>query len=136
MLFSKPVQWFRCLCLLACALIPSLAAHAQIPTPASVLGHTPGDDFFLADYADTIRYFHALASASDRIKMFTVGKSTQGKDIEIAVTTAVGRHRIAMSEIWVGSDRRLVPGSIKFRFEGVRPWHDHHSAKMAVYMMK
>jgi hypothetical protein len=88
MLFSKPVQWFRCLCLLACPLFPSLAIHAQIPTPASVLGHTPGDDFYLADYADTIRYFHALASASDRIKMFTVGKSTRGQDIEVAVISS------------------------------------------------
>jgi len=53
-----------------------------------VLGHTPGDDFYLADYADTIRYFHALAAASDRIKMFTVGKSTEGNGIEVAVISS------------------------------------------------
>src|SRR5580692_4148825 len=88
MLFSKPVQWFRCVCLLACALFACLAAHAQIPAPASVLGHTPGEDFYLADYADTIRYFHALAAASDRVKMFTVGKSTRGQDIEVAVISS------------------------------------------------
>jgi len=62
--------------------------RAQVPTPASVLGHTPGDDFYLADYADTIRYFHALAASSDRIKMFTVGKSTRGQDIEVAVISS------------------------------------------------
>jgi hypothetical protein len=53
-----------------------------------VLGHNPGDDFYLADYEDTVRYFHALAVASDRIKMFTVGKSTEGKDIEVAVISS------------------------------------------------
>ncbi|KAA6460121.1 hypothetical protein DYQ86_13795 [Acidobacteria bacterium AB60] len=62
---------------------------AQVPTPASVLGHTPGDDFYLADYEDTVRYFHALADASSgRMKMFTVGKTTEGKDIEIAVISS------------------------------------------------
>jgi hypothetical protein len=53
-----------------------------------VLGHNPGDDFYLADYEDTVRYFHALAASSDRIKIFTVGKSTEGKDIEIAVISS------------------------------------------------
>src|SRR5271165_6093839 len=77
------------LCSLAVlVLLASRHAFAQVPTPASVLGHTPGDDFYLADYSDTIRYFHALAASSDRIKMFTVGKSTRGQDIEVAVISS------------------------------------------------
>jgi Zinc carboxypeptidase len=64
------------------------AAASSIPTPISVLGHNPGDDFYLADYEDTLRYFHALAAASDRIKMFTVGTSTEGRPIEIAVISS------------------------------------------------
>src|ERR1700742_392406 len=58
-------------------LFATVALHAQAPTPVSVLGHTPGDDFYLADYEDAIKYFHALAASTDRMKMFTVGKSTQ-----------------------------------------------------------
>ncbi len=70
-------------------LVSSLPARAEVPTPISVLGHNPGDDFYLADYEDTVRYFHALAAAApDRIKLFTVGKSTEGKDIEIAVISS------------------------------------------------
>ena len=65
-----------------------LHARAQVPTPVSILGHTPGDDFYLADYEDAIKYFHAAAATSDRIRMFTVGKSTEGKDIEIAVISS------------------------------------------------
>ncbi|HEY6489050.1 MAG: M14 family zinc carboxypeptidase [Terracidiphilus sp.] len=73
-------------CLLAAA---SPRTRAEVPTPISVLGHNPGDDFYLADYEDTIRYFHALAAAApDRMKMFTVGKTTEGKDIEIAVISS------------------------------------------------
>src|SRR5271165_4116879 len=65
-----------------------VTAAAQVPTPVSVLGHNPGDDFYLADYDDAIRYFHALAASSDRIKMFKVGKSTRGQDIEVAVISS------------------------------------------------
>jgi hypothetical protein len=65
------------------------SAGAQVPAPSSVLGHTPGDDFYLADYEDTVRYFHALADAApDRMKMFTVGKTTQGRNIEIGVISS------------------------------------------------
>src|SRR5579863_9726650 len=80
----------RCFGLVLCLGLGSAMAGAQsaVPTPISVLGHNPGDDFYLADYEDTIRYFHALAAASDRIMMFTVGKTTEGKDIEIAVISS------------------------------------------------
>ncbi|WP_185827353.1 M14 metallopeptidase family protein [Edaphobacter aggregans] len=53
-----------------------------------MLGHTPGDDFYLANYEDAVKYFHALASSSDRMKMFTVGKSSQGRDIEVGVISS------------------------------------------------
>ena len=64
------------------------AAVAQVPTPISVLGHSPGDDYYLANYEEEIQYFHALAAHSDRMKMFTVGKTTEGRDIEIAVISS------------------------------------------------
>ena len=79
---------FCCAAVCISILVPRYVA-AQVPTPASVLGHTPGDDFYLADYEDTLKYFHALAAAApDRMKMFTVGKTTEGKDIEIAAISS------------------------------------------------
>lgn len=86
MYLSRLSSLSRLSCLAAC-LLPVLL-HAQAPTPLSVLGHTPGDDFYLADYEDTVRYFHALAASTDRMKMFTIGKTTEGKDIEIAVISS------------------------------------------------
>jgi hypothetical protein len=85
MSFSKHMwSW----CLVCCLAFTEGRLKAEVPTPASLLGHTPGDDFYLANYEDTIRYFHALAASSDRIKMFTVGKSTRGADIEVAVISS------------------------------------------------
>jgi Zinc carboxypeptidase len=72
----------------ATLLTAALTARAQVPTPASVLGHTPGDDYYLANYEEEIHYFHELATHSDRVKMFTVGKSTEGRDIEIALISS------------------------------------------------
>jgi hypothetical protein len=73
------------LALLLLALGTASVAKAQVPTPASVLGHTPGDDYYLADYEDSVKYFHALAKASDKIKMVSIGKTTQGRTFEYAI---------------------------------------------------
>ena len=78
----------RRLILTSAVILTALAAYAQVPTPSSVLGHTPGDDYYLANYEEEIHYFHELAAHSDRVKMFTVGKSTEGRDIEIAVISS------------------------------------------------
>ena len=60
------------------------AAMAAVPTPESVLGHKPGDDFYLATYDDALAYFKKLAASSNRIKLANVGKTTQGRDWQIA----------------------------------------------------
>src|SRR5271170_6100524 len=78
----------RLFSLFSIALLPFLTVAAQVPTPASVLGHNPGDDFYLADYDYALKYFHALAASSDRIKMFKVGKSTHGEEFEVAVISS------------------------------------------------
>ena len=60
------------------------AFGATIPTPESVLGHKPGDDFYLATYDDALGYFQKLAASSNRIKLVQVGKTTRGRDWFIA----------------------------------------------------
>src|SRR5215468_3827184 len=59
-----------------------------VPTPESVLGHKPGDDFYLANYDESRDYFHKLAAASNRIKLISVGKTTRGLDWEIAIISS------------------------------------------------
>src|SRR5437868_6459427 len=60
----------------------------SIPTPESVLGHKPGDDFYLASYDDSRDYFRKLAAVSNRIKLINVGKTTRGLDWEIAIISS------------------------------------------------
>jgi hypothetical protein len=66
----------------------AVPVHAAVPTPASVLGKTPGDDFYLASYDDAVKYLKAAAPATDRMKLFVVGKSTKGVDTYIAVISS------------------------------------------------
>jgi hypothetical protein len=70
--------------LTAAPLLLVALAQAQPPTPLSVLGHKPGDDFYLATYEDSLGYFRKLAASSNRIKLVNVGKTTQGRDWFIA----------------------------------------------------
>jgi len=65
---------------------PALAQ--SVPSTKDVLGHEVGDDYYLANYEDAVRYFEALAKASDRIKLFQSGKSTHGKTFVYAVISS------------------------------------------------
>jgi hypothetical protein len=70
------------------ALLLAAGAFAQVPTPESVLGHKPGDDYFLATYDESLGYFKKLAAATDKMKLVQVGKTTQGADWYIAIISS------------------------------------------------
>src|SRR5947208_10928267 len=72
----------------ALLLLPLGVAPAQPPTPESVLGHKPGDDFFLATYDESLGYFQKLAQSTDRLKLVRVGKTTRGLDWYIAIISS------------------------------------------------
>jgi hypothetical protein len=92
------------------ALMLSLAAATAqtIPTPESVLGHKPGDDFYLANYDESRDYFHKLAAVSDRIKIIPVGKTTRGLDWEIAIVSSP--RNLAQLDKYKDISRRLAQG--------------------------
>ncbi|HVO36128.1 MAG TPA: M14 family metallopeptidase [Gemmatimonadales bacterium] len=49
-----------------------------MPTPASVLGFEPGTERHLVDWDPIVRYFRLLGSASDRVQMRVLGRTTNG----------------------------------------------------------
>jgi hypothetical protein len=64
-----------------------LPASATVPTPEKVLGHIAGAPDYLPYSADVYKYFRALAAASPRVRVFTIGKSEEGREA-IAVAVA------------------------------------------------
>jgi Zinc carboxypeptidase len=65
-------------------LVENLPASATVPTPLKVLGYVPGTLGRLSYVADLNRYFRALAAASPRVKVFSLGMSDEGREMIIA----------------------------------------------------
>jgi hypothetical protein len=59
--------------------------ESDVPTPLDVLGYVPGELGRLAYVADVNRYFKALADASPRVRLMTVGQSDEGREMILAV---------------------------------------------------
>jgi hypothetical protein len=53
---------------------------AGVPSPLEVLGHIVGAPNILSYSQDVYKYMRALAQASPRVKVFTVGKTEEGRD--------------------------------------------------------
>src|SRR5207237_9362956 len=62
-------------------LVDPLPASATVPTPLKLLGHMPGTPGELTHAADIHRYFEAIDKASDRIAMWRIGKTEEGRDM-------------------------------------------------------
>ncbi len=77
-------------------------SRSSIPSPDSVFGFSPGADYKLATYDQSIEYFKKLAAASRSIKLIDAGKTTQGRTMYFALISTpenlakIDRYR----EIW------------------------------------
>ncbi len=69
-------------------LLLAAAAHAQVPTPSKFLGFDVGADRKLADYRQIVSYFRAVAAASPRVKIESLGKTTLGEDFIMAIVSS------------------------------------------------
>src|SRR5262245_33033438 len=82
--------------LVAVTFVSTLAAQttapprpaSAAPAPEQILGFKPGTDRKLADFADLTKYVKALAAASPRVKLFSIGKSTEGRDFLLAAISS------------------------------------------------
>ncbi len=73
-----------CAALLATLGRTAQAAPAWPPSPDAFLGHRVGADFRLAHWDQIVGYFRALDTASDRVLVRELGKSTEGQPIILA----------------------------------------------------
>ncbi|MGH7656077.1 MAG: M14 family zinc carboxypeptidase [Gemmatimonadaceae bacterium] len=73
-------------------LVDHLPIVRGIPTPKDVLGYYIGAPAKLTYYADILKYYRALAKASPRVKVETIGKSDEGRELVV---------------VWISSDENI-----------------------------
>ncbi len=99
---------------LAWALAGQAAAQAPAPkltTPAEALGgHSPGDDYFLANYEQLSAYWRTLASQSPRAKLVSIGKTAEGRDQLMLIVSSP--ENIARLDHWRDIAHRIGDGRI------------------------
>ncbi len=61
---------------------------ADIPTPHSHFGFTPGDDYQLFKYEPLVEYLKKLESVSPRVKLEKIGYSEMGKPLYLALVSS------------------------------------------------
>ncbi len=72
----------------------SLAAQG-VPSPESYFGFPVGADRHLADWSELTGYYEALARASDRVTLDTIGATVKGRPfVMLTVTSAANQARI------------------------------------------
>ncbi|MDQ2666924.1 MAG: hypothetical protein M3Z05_13040 [Gemmatimonadota bacterium] len=65
-------------------LVDHLPASSTVPSPLKVLGYVPGTIGRLSRTEDLNKYFRAVAAASPRVKIFSLGMSEEGREMIIA----------------------------------------------------
>jgi hypothetical protein len=58
-----------------------LPASVSVPSPRAFLGRIPGAPGELVDSGKAYAYCRALAAASPRVRVFSIGRSEEGRDI-------------------------------------------------------
>jgi len=69
-------------------LVDHLPLVDGIPTPKDVLGYHIGAPRKLTYYADQLRYYRALAAATPRVKVETIGRSDEGRELVVVWVTS------------------------------------------------
>ncbi len=73
-------------------LVDHLPVVAGIPSPKDIIGYHVGAPKKLTYYADQLKYYRALAAATARVKVETIGKSDEGRELVV---------------VWVSSDANM-----------------------------
>jgi zinc carboxypeptidase len=74
-------------------LVDHLPLVDGIPTPREVLGYHVGAPRKLTYYADLLRYYRALAAATPRVRVETIGRSDEGRELVV---------------VWVSSEANMA----------------------------
>ncbi len=109
-----------------------LPASATVPSPRSFLHRIPGAPGELVESATAYAYARALAAASPRVRVFTIGRSEEGRDIVlIAITDERGildLDRLKADTAALADPRKTDPAAAERIIAGARPIYYFNAA--------
>ncbi len=112
--------------------VASLPASASVPSPRAFLHRIAGAPGELVTSAQAYAYCRALAAASPRVRVMTIGRSEEGRDIvmlAIADEEGIGRLESLKSATAALADpRRTDPSAADKLIEGARPIYYFNAA--------
>lgn len=85
--------------------VASVPFHPNVPSPTQYLGHIVGAPGQLSNTAKIYAYYRALAAATRRVRVETIGKSEEGREILLVVVgdeqslDQLDRHRQVMADL-------------------------------------
>jgi Zinc carboxypeptidase len=62
-------------------LVDHMVLDPKVPSPLKFFGYIPGENGKLTYHKDIVRYLQALEQASPRVKVWTIGKTEEGRDM-------------------------------------------------------
>ncbi len=68
-------------------LVDHLPASSVVPTPADILGHIAGAADVLSYPEEIYTYMRAVADASQRVKVFSIGETEEGREMILVVVS-------------------------------------------------
>src|SRR5437773_1417296 len=86
-------------------MVDHLPASSRVPTPLKFLGYVAGAENHLTYAEDVYRYMRALEAASPRVKVFSIGKTEEGR--EMILVAVSGEQTIANLDQYRDITRRL-----------------------------
>ena len=87
-MFSHRLFWRACIANSLLFFAPLAVTLGQITTPEAYFGYKPGGDFHLLNYEQAIGYFELLASQTDRIKIFDMGPTSEGRRMKYGIVSS------------------------------------------------
>jgi hypothetical protein len=86
-------------------MVDHLPSSARVPTPLQFLGYIAGAENHLTYAEDVHRYMRALEAATPRVKVFSIGKSEEGREMVLVAVSS--EQNIANLEHYKDITRRL-----------------------------
>jgi hypothetical protein len=109
-----------------------LPASSTVPSPRAFLGRIPGAPGELVDSAKAYAYCRALAAASPRVRVYTIGRSEEGRDIIlVAIADEKGIRdldRLKQANAALADPRKAPPEAAEKLIQNSRPFYYFNAA--------